>query len=114
MASDQVMSQIRPGEHGSTFGGNPLAAALVQTSLQVIVDENLVENSRILGEVFLRGLKEIKSDLIKEVRGRGLMLGLEFSDSARRKIALEFCLRLAKKGILCKTTHEVTVRYTRN
>jgi ornithine--oxo-acid transaminase len=76
------------------------------------VEENLVENSRIQGELLLKGLKEIKSDLVKEVRGRGLMVGLEFSESARRKIAWEFCLRLIKKGILAKTTHEVTVRFT--
>jgi ornithine--oxo-acid transaminase len=76
----------------------------------VIVEEELCEKSRILGEIFLKGLKEIKSDLIKEVRGRGLMVGLEFSDSARRKIAWEFCLRLIKKGLLAKTTHEVVVR----
>jgi len=88
-----------------------LASVIVQESLKVIVEENLIENSNVLGNMFLSGLKEIKSDLIKEVRGRGLMVGLEFSDSARRKVAHEFCLRLIKKGLLAKTTHETTVRY---
>lgn len=78
----------------------------------MLVEEKLCENSVTLGEIFLSGLREIKSELIKEVRGRGLMVGLEFSDSSRRKVAYEFCLRLIKKGLLAKVTHETTVRFT--
>ncbi|MFZ2490488.1 MAG: ornithine--oxo-acid transaminase [Thermoanaerobaculia bacterium] len=108
LADDAVMSVFHPGDHGSTYGGNPLAAAVSRAALRVLVDEKLVERSAELGEYFLGRLSKIDSPHVKDVRGRGLWIGIELkkeSGGARR-----FCEALMKEGVLCKETHEHVIR----
>lgn len=103
------MDVLNPGEHGSTFGGNPLAAAIARTSLKVLVEEGMVENAAAMGERFLIGLKMIENEHIKEVRGRGLMIAVQFEPEAGG--AKQFVKAMAKKGLLCKETHTDTIRF---
>jgi ornithine--oxo-acid transaminase len=109
LADDEVMDVFSPGDHGSTFGGNPLGAAVAREALRVLVEENMVENSAELGRYFLEKLEKIGSRWIKEVRGRGLWIGLELVPEAGG--ARRFCEALAAKGLLCKETHEHTIRF---
>jgi ornithine--oxo-acid transaminase len=109
LADDPVMSMFTPGDHGSTFGGNPLGAAVAREALQVLLDENMIENSAKLGDYFQSKLKTIESPMIKEVRGRGLWIGLELQPEAGG--ARRYCEALAKHGLLCKETHEHTIRF---
>jgi len=109
LADDAVMSVFHPGDHGSTFGGNPLGAAVAREALRVLVEENMVENSAKLGEYFLGKLRTIESHWIKEVRGRGLWIGLELVPQAGG--ARRFCEALAGKRLLCKETHENIIRF---
>ncbi|NIM01716.1 MAG: ornithine--oxo-acid transaminase [Acidobacteria bacterium] len=106
LADDEVMGVFHPGDHGSTFGGNPLGCAVARAALRVLRDENLIENSAELGTYFLDKLRRIDSPLIKEIRGVGLWIGLELTGSAR-----PFCEALQRKGLLCKETHENTIRF---
>ena len=105
LADKAVMLVIKPGEHGSTFGGNPLGAAVAIKALEVIEDEKLVEHSFENGEYFMAKLREIKSDKIALVRGRGLWIGLVLTEKAR-----PYCEKLKEAGILCKDTHETIIR----
>ncbi len=106
VASDEIMqAAFEPGNHGSTFGGNPLACACASAALDVIVDEKLCERSAELGEFFVGKLRSIGHKRIKEVRGRGLMVGLELTETAR-----PFSLELMNRGILAKDTHGFTIR----
>lgn len=109
LASREILGVFKPGEHGSTFGGSPLAARVAREALQVIVDEHLVENSAKLGDYFLEQLKEISNPLIKEVRGRGLFIGVELQPQAGG--ARKYCERMMQKGLLCKETHVNTIRF---
>jgi ornithine--oxo-acid transaminase len=109
LSSAEVMNVLKPGEHGSTFGGNPLACAIVRTALKVIVDEGLIENAASMGRIFLDGLKEISNPLIKEIRGKGLMIGLELKPEAGG--ARQYCERLKENGLLCKETHDHIIRF---
>ncbi len=109
LADKAILGLFRPGEHGSTFGGNPLAAAVARASLKVIRDENLPERSRTLGEYFMEQLAEIPSPHIKEVRGRGLLIGVELKPEA--KGARRFCEAMQQKGILAKETHDSVIRF---
>ena len=109
LSSKEVLGVLRPGEHGSTFGGNPLACAVARTAIKVIVDENMVENSAAMGEYFLSGLSNIKSPHIKEVRGRGLFIAVEMVPEAGG--ARWYCEKLITHGLLCKETHENTIRF---
>ena len=109
LADDEVMGVFHPGDHGSTFGGNPLAAAIARAALRVLVDEKLVENSATLGEYFLERLRAIRSPLVREVRGKGLWIGLELTPEAGG--ARRFCEALKTKGMLCKETHVTTIRF---
>ena len=106
LASKAVLGVFKPGDHGSTFGGNPLACAIARASLRALVDEKMVENSAELGKYFLGRLREIKSPSIKEVRGLGLWIGLELTGRAR-----PYCEKLKDEGILCKETHEHVIRF---
>ena len=108
LSNSEVLGVLKPGEHGSTFGGNPLACAVASTALKVLVEENMVENSAEMGVYFLNGLRQIDSHLIKEVRGRGLMIGLELKPEAGG--ARPYCERLKESGILCKDTHNDIIR----
>jgi ornithine--oxo-acid transaminase len=106
LATQQVMDVFAPGDHGSTFGGNPLACAIAQAALRVIVDEDLSSRSAELGEHFLRRLRTIDNPHIVEIRGRGLWIGLELDERAR-----PYCETLMKKGLLCKETHDNVIRF---
>jgi ornithine--oxo-acid transaminase len=109
LASRDVLGVFKPGEHGSTFGGNPLACAVAREALSVIREEKLTEQAAALGEGFLARLKTIRSRHIKEVRGRGLLIGLELRPEAGG--ARRFCEELMKDGLLCKETHEHVIRF---
>jgi ornithine--oxo-acid transaminase len=109
LSNTEVMSVLRPGEHGSTFGGNPLACAVSRAAIRVLIEEGMIENAARMGEYFLAGLKELRNPLIKEVRGRGLMIGLEFHPEAGG--ARSYCLKLKEQGLLCKDTHDHIVRF---
>jgi len=108
LSSKEVMDVLHPGEHGSTFGGNPLACAVARTSLKVLIEENMIENAAVMGAYFLTQLAQIKSPNIKEVRGKGLMLAVELTPEAGG--ARRFCETLMTQGILCKETHENIIR----
>jgi ornithine--oxo-acid transaminase len=109
LSNKEVMEVLRPGEHGSTFGGNPLACAIARTALKVLVEENLIENAAVLGEYFLSNLEQkISASHVREVRGRGLMLAIELMPDAGG--ARPFCQALMEKGLLCKETHENIIR----
>lgn len=109
LSSREIMRLIKPGEHGSTFGGNPLACAIAREALKVIQEENLPERAAQLGEYFLNKLKTIKSRHIKEIRGKGLLIGLELKPEAGG--ARRFCEALKDEGLLCKETHENVLRF---
>jgi len=109
LADKPILGLFTPGEHGSTFGGNPLAAAVARASLRVIRDEKLAERSQELGEYFIEQLSEIPSPHVKEVRGRGLLIGIELKPEA--KGARRFCEALQEKGILAKETHDNVIRF---
>lgn len=106
LADNAILGVFNPGSHGSTFGGNPLACAVSIAALDVLVEENLAERSRELGEYFLAELKKIQHPKIKEVRGRGLFIGLELTEAAR-----PYCEALKEKGLLCKETHDTVIRF---
>jgi ornithine--oxo-acid transaminase len=109
LSNTEVLGVLRPGEHGSTFGGNPLACAVARTAIRVLTEENMIENSAAMGVYFLDELKKIKSDLIKEVRGRGLMIGVElFPEAGGARL---FCEKLMGLGVLCKETHDHIIRF---
>lgn len=105
-ANKEILSVFEPGSHGSTFGGNPLACAVAIAALDVIEEEGLVLRSFELGNYFLEQLKSIKNPLIREVRGRGLFIGIELTTEAR-----PYCEQLKELGLLCKETHENTIRF---
>jgi ornithine--oxo-acid transaminase len=105
LADQAVLGVFKPGDHGSTFGGNPLACAVARAALQVLIDEKLIERSAELGAYFLAKLRTLKSPVIKEVRGRGLWIGLDLTCAAR-----PYCERLMEEGMLCKETHDHVIR----
>ena len=109
VADADLLGLFAPGEHGSTFGGNPLAMAVARASLRVLVEENMVENSAKMGEYLLEQLEEISSPHVKEVRGKGLLIGVELLPKAGG--ARRFCEALVKVGILAKETHENVIRF---
>lgn len=109
LSNTEVLGVLRPGEHGSTFGGNPLACAVARTAIKVLIDENMIENAAVTGEYFQSGLLEIKSPYVKEVRGKGLLIGVELLPEAGG--ARRFCEKLMTEGLLCKETHENTIRF---
>lgn len=105
-ANREILGVFNPGSHGSTFGGNPLACAVSIASLEVLEEEKLAERSLELGEYFMGRLQEIKSPKIKEIRGRGLFIGVELTEEAR-----PYCERLKELHVLCKETHETVIRF---
>jgi ornithine--oxo-acid transaminase len=108
LSNNDVLGTLRPGQHGSTFGGNPLACAVARAAMRVLVEEGMIENAATQGARFLEGLKDIRANTIREVRGRGLMLAVELHPEAGR--ARRYCEALQGKGILAKDTHEHTIR----
>lgn len=109
LSNSEVLGVLKPGEHGSTFGGNPLACAVARTALKVLVEDDLIGNAATLGEYFMEGLRKIDNPKIKEVRGRGLLIGVEFHDTAGG--ARQYCEKLKEAGLLCKETHETIIRF---
>jgi len=109
LSNTEVLGVLRPGEHGSTFGGNPLACAVARTALRVLIEERMIDNSAAMGAYFLDELKKVRSPLIKEVRGRGLMIGVELLPEAGG--ARGYCEKLMGLGILCKETHDHIIRF---
>ena len=109
LASKEVMQWLTPGSHGSTFGGNPLAAAIGKRSLELLEEENLIENSRVLGDFFKNALVDIKSNVIKEVRGKGLWIGAVIDPNYVS--GKDLSKLLLNEGILCKETHETVIRF---
>jgi ornithine--oxo-acid transaminase len=105
LASHQVMGVFHPGDHGSTFGGNPLGCAVARAALRVLVDEKLVERSAELGVYFIERLRALPAPIVKEVRGKGLWIGIELHSKAR-----PYCEALMQEGILCKETHDRVIR----
>jgi ornithine--oxo-acid transaminase len=105
-ANSEIMDVFDPGSHGSTFGGNPLACAVAAAALDVLVEEDLSQRARQLGEYFIDELRKLENPVIKEIRGKGLLLGLELHEKARPT-----CEQLLKEGLLCKETQQNTVRF---
>ncbi|MCP4719724.1 MAG: ornithine--oxo-acid transaminase, partial [Desulfobacteraceae bacterium] len=110
LSNEAVLGLLQPGQHGSTFGGNPLACAVARAALKVLVEENMVENAEKTGAYFLGELKKIKNPAIKEVRGIGLMIAIELAEGTIGG-ARAICESLMKMGILCKETHTYTIRF---
>jgi ornithine--oxo-acid transaminase len=108
LSNKEVLGVFKPGDHGSTFGGNPLACAVARAALKVLTEEKLIENSAEQGVYFMEQLQKIQSPHIKEIRGRGLMIGVELHPQAGG--ARKFCEALQSKGLLCKETHEHVLR----
>ena len=109
LSDKEVLGVFQPGDHGSTYGGNPLACAVARVALRVLVEEKMVENAAAMGAYFMDGLRAIQSPFIKEVRGKGLLIGVELHKEAGG--ARGFCVRLKDKGLLCKETHEDVIRF---
>ena len=110
LADDQIMLTIKPGEHGSTYGGNPIAAKVSMAALQVIKDEKLEENAERLGKIFRERMKAIKSDMVELVRGKGLLNAVVITPK-NGKTAWDVCLKLRDNGLLAKPTHEHIIRF---
>ncbi|MDA9488363.1 ornithine--oxo-acid transaminase [Bradyrhizobium sp. CCBAU 11361] len=108
LSNNEVLGTLRPGQHGSTFGGNPLACAVARAAMRVLVEEGMIENAAMQGARLLEGLKDIRANTVRDVRGRGLMLAVELHPEAGR--ARRYCEALQGKGILAKDTHGHTIR----
>lgn len=109
LSSREVLGLFRPREHGSTFGANPLACAVAREAIQVLQEEGMIENAAVQGKYFLEKLKTIKSQHIQEVRGKGLLIGIDLKPEAGG--ARRFCEALKEEGLLCKETHESVIRF---
>lgn len=108
LSNREVLGVLKPGEHGSTFGGNPLACAVAREALKVLVEEGMIENAARQGERLQSGLREIRGNVVREVRGRGLMVAVELEPEAGG--ARAYCQALQARGLLCKETHDHTIR----
>ena len=113
LANDDVMSVIKPGQHGSTFGGNPLAAAVAMAALDVVRDESLAENARELGELFRQTIGEYvkESNIVTAVRGKGLLNAIVINDTQESSTAWDICMAMRDNGLLAKPTHGNIIRF---
>ncbi|EJC76052.1 ornithine aminotransferase [Rhizobium leguminosarum bv. trifolii WSM2012] len=108
LSNSAVLGVLKPGQHGSTFGGNPLACAVARAALKVLTEEGMIENAAVMGDYFLEGLRSIRSNIVKDVRGRGLMMAVELEPEAGG--ARQYCHALKERGLLAKDTHDHTIR----
>ena len=108
LSNSEVLGVLKPGQHGSTFGGNPLACAVARTALKVLTEEGMIENAAVMGDYFLEGLRSIRSNIVRDVRGRGLMMAIELEPEAGG--ARQYCHALKERGLLAKDTHDHTIR----
>ena len=108
-SSKEVMNHFNSGSHGSTFGGNPLASKVAKRALELLYEDSLIKNSLTLGEYFKSSLQSIDNKIIKEVRGKGLWIGMELNDSEVN--AKDLCMMLLNEGLLCKETHKTVIRF---
>ncbi|EJB05222.1 ornithine aminotransferase [Rhizobium leguminosarum bv. trifolii WSM597] len=108
LSNSAVLGVLKPGQHGSTFGGNPLACAVARAALKVLTEEGMIENAADMGDYFLEGLRSIRSNIVREVRGRGLMMAVELEPEAGG--ARQYCHALKERGLLAKDTHDHTIR----
>ncbi|MBB3915726.1 ornithine--oxo-acid transaminase [Rhizobium fabae] len=108
LSNSEVLGVLKPGQHGSTFGGNPLACAVARAALKVLVEEGMIENAAVMGDYFLEGLRSIRSNIVRDVRGRGLMMAIELEPEAGG--ARQYCHALKERGLLAKDTHDHTIR----
>ncbi|WP_160011855.1 ornithine--oxo-acid transaminase [Rhizobium sp. 18055] len=108
LSNSEVLGVLKPGQHGSTFGGNPLACAVARAALKVLTEEDMIGNAERMGDYFLEGLRSIRSNIVKDVRGRGLMMAVELEPEAGG--ARQYCYALKERGLLAKDTHENTIR----
>jgi ornithine--oxo-acid transaminase len=113
LADDEIMMCIKPGEHGSTYGGNPLACAVAKTALKIVKDENLEENAMLMGNYFRKKMNDLakESDLVNLIRGKGLLNALVINDSEDSSKAWDICLKMKKKGLIAKPTHGNIIRF---
>ena len=113
LANNDVMEVIKPGQHGSTYGGNPIACAVAMTALEVVKDENLAQNARALGELFRSSMQKLvdKFDILSLVRGKGLLNAVVINDSPESSTAWDICVMLAENGLLAKPTHGNIIRF---
>jgi ornithine--oxo-acid transaminase len=111
LTSDEVMLTLKPGQHGSTFGGNPIACAVAMAALDVILDEKLADNAEKMGTIFRQRMQSIQSPLIRKVRGKGLLNALEIEPFGTNGTAEDVCYALLKNGLLAKQTHGDTIRF---
>jgi ornithine--oxo-acid transaminase len=113
LADDEVMLTIKPGEHGSTYGGNPLACKVAQAALEVVVDENLAQKSQVLGDLFRKELTDfmITHEMVQMVRGKGLLNALVINDTEESSTAWDLCVALKENGLLAKPTHGNIIRF---
>jgi ornithine--oxo-acid transaminase len=111
LADDDIMLTIKPGEHGSTFGGNPLAAKVAMAALEVLREENLAEKAAYLGEIFRYEMKRIDSEMIKTIRGKGLLNAIVIAPKKNGKTAWDVCVEMSKNGVLAKPTHGHIIRF---
>ncbi|MGO7267959.1 ornithine--oxo-acid transaminase [Rhizobium ruizarguesonis] len=108
LSNSEVLGVLKPGQHGSTFGGNPLACAVARTALKVLTEEGMIENAALMGDYFTEGLRSIRSNIVRDVRGRGLMMAIELEPEAGG--ARQYCHALKERGLLAKDTHDHTIR----
>ncbi|MHC2359542.1 ornithine--oxo-acid transaminase [Rhizobium leguminosarum] len=108
LSNSEVLGVLQPGQHGSTFGGNPLACAVARAALKVLTEEGMIENAAVMGDYFLEGLGSIRSNIVRDVRGRGLMMAIELEPEAGG--ARQYCHALKERGLLAKDTHDHTIR----
>ena len=108
LSNREVLGVLKPGEHGSTFGGNPLACAIAREALKVLIEEGMIENAERQGARMMAGLRSMNAGVVKEARGRGLMIALELHPEAGG--ARRFCQALQGLGVLAKETHDHTIR----
>jgi ornithine--oxo-acid transaminase len=109
LSNKEVLGVFQPGDHGSTFGGNPMACAVARVAVRVLVEEGMIDNAAAMGEYFLSSLRGVRTPLVKEVRGKGLMIGVELREEAGG--ARRFCEALMERGLLCKETHKNVIRF---